>query len=155
MAEMALFKIPREEWIQIADTTLTEDVASLEFTTDINGNPFLCKRIICVVNFNGQLLDQKDAGELSVYIANQKIDRCGWLKLPRYVYGFSVESEVVIKGKILKSTGSMYSGGQLTDAYVIWHNGSTVAQYFSSYKVYSSNYYFPVDTNIRVWGLKA
>ena len=53
MAEMALFKIPREEWIQIANTTLTEDVASLEFTTDINGNPFNCKKIVLRVMLSG------------------------------------------------------------------------------------------------------
>ncbi len=44
--EMFLFKIPKEEWITIADTTLTEEVASLEFTTDINGNPFKCKKVV-------------------------------------------------------------------------------------------------------------
>lgn len=38
------------EWITIADTTLKENVASFEITTDANGNPFKCKEIIMSVS---------------------------------------------------------------------------------------------------------
>jgi hypothetical protein len=42
-----------EEWITIANhTKLTEDVASLEFTTDQYGNPFNCKEIVAMVVMN-------------------------------------------------------------------------------------------------------
>jgi hypothetical protein len=58
--------MPKEEWITIADTTLTEEVASLEFTTDINGNPFKCKKLYVEVS------TPKAASTLAGVIAHQK-----------------------------------------------------------------------------------
>lgn len=45
----------KEEWITIADTILEEEVASLEFTTDRNGNPFECKKIVAQIINNGKI----------------------------------------------------------------------------------------------------
>lgn len=39
----------KEEWIDIADITTTEDVCYVFFDKDINGNPFECKEIIAKV----------------------------------------------------------------------------------------------------------
>ena len=54
MNEMLLFTLPKEEWITIADTTLTEDVAIFERSTDFNGNPFKCKTVVLEMPLGGK-----------------------------------------------------------------------------------------------------
>ena len=152
MAEMALFKVPREEWIKIADTTLKEEVASLEFTTDINGNPFECKRIIfqCVVSSG-----LKNTESWKLYVYSTDIDTRGNAYIAKNCYGCMLDSDVIPSIKCVRHRAGGYSAGDMSSWQEVLKYGFYITANFTRYGVYAQNYNFPVNARIRVWGLKA
>lgn len=149
----------KEEWIKIADTTLTEDVASLEFTTDINGNPFKCKRIIVrycvpkgVQNTESWLL------WFPITEANATGIR-GNYYVPKNSYGFLLDSTIVKENELIHHWANGYSAGNLGAPQEILKY-ATDATYFTKYGIYpqqhaSQFYSFVKGANLKVWGLKA
>lgn len=152
----------KEEWISIADIKLTEEVASLEFTTDINGNPFECKRIIfwCYIpnglqNTESWLLwfpTDKASGAMSSGIR-------GNYYAPKSSWGCLLDTTIVKEGEIIHHYAQSYSAGNLSSPQELLRH-ATDANYLTSYGVYpqqnmSQHYLFPTGAVIKVWGLKA
>ena len=152
MAEMLLFTLPKDEWITIADTTLKEEVASLEFTTDINGNPFECKRIIfqCVVSSG---LQNTETWKLHVY-STESATR-GNAHINKSCYGCMLDSDVIPSIKCIRHRGGGYSAGDMGSWQEVLKYRANGTANFTRYGVYAQNYNFPVNARIRVWGLKA
>ena len=154
----------REECITIADTILTKDVASLEFTTDINGNPFECKKIFFHLNSPNQLCHYvriKTNNTLTesinrfrfnssttstackgVLVLMEKMKGAGELCQYQFVAGSDSKTSYNYGCGLLASTlqscesiNHVLLDGQTKDTYTF--DG------------------FPVGTTIKVWGLKA
>lgn len=143
----------REEWIKIADTTLTEEVASLEFTTDINGNPFECKRIIfqCVISKG---LGNADA-TWKLFVYSTDTESRGNAYIAKNCYGCMLDSDVIPSIKCVRHRGGGYSAGDMSPWQEVLKYGLYITANFTRYGVYAQNYNFPANARIRVWGVKA
>ena len=143
----------KEEWITIADTALTEDVASLEFTTDINGNPFECKRIIfqCVISKG---LGNADAA-WKLFVYSTDTETRGNAYITKNCYGCMLDSDVIPSIKCVRHRGGGYSAGDMGSWQEVLKHGFYITANFTRYGVYAQNYNFPANARIRVWGLKA
>jgi hypothetical protein len=134
----------KEEWITIADTTLTEDVASLEFTTDINGNPFRCKEILVSV-----LMPATGVNGTKYYFG-LRTDRV--YGLVRDAYGFVIKSTA--NGIFMRHETHDYSGWVHTYNYGC--NTTVDYRLFDRYCIAMPiNEPFRTKTRIQIWGLKA
>lgn len=145
---------PKEEWITIADTTLTEEIKKLEFSTDVNGIPFECKKVICHV-----ILPEKTSAIWGICWG-----RYGWhayCSITEGTIGFIVTAEVELN-KFARYTKAQINAGthyvtdfgygdlvraDETTCYDTLLNHFVVEEY--------GNYMFPVGTQIKIWGLKA
>lgn len=145
-----------DEWIVIADVTTTEEVFNFVLTTDINGNPFNCKRIIADATFpNGGL-----GSNVPVYFGYHTNQ---WSA--NFAHNISDTSvrRYLMDGELIPNYGAIMR---------LYENGSN--EYFNSKKMASgifrkfdneslsafwfsrgsSSEKFPVGTQLKVWGLK-
>jgi hypothetical protein len=143
-----------EEWIDIADITTTEEVKKFEFTTDVNGNPFLCKEIHLFVDFSH-----------SPRKADIIFGRNGW---EAYIHSFTRESNsgLTASTKIVLNCFAEY---ELTAYDAAWHwfsqnsygkivkyNAYECNQYYDKFTFeYTQSGNLPIGTKIKVVGLKA
>lgn len=147
----------KEEWITIADTTLTEATTTIEFNKDINGNSFGCKRLVAKLNM------PKDSG-LGAGTFTSYIGDCyswAYLNVANFrelsVFANSVENAF--------TAIDMYFNGGDTEAMESagWYGKSAGSPHFlftENIKLLNrirlsitSN--FPAGTQVKVWGLKA
>lgn len=143
-----------EEWIDIADVTISETVDQVECTADADGNPLYCRKICILGEFPSNLSDDMGMG----YSMGQVMYK------PVGLYAgdgqFLLEAEVV-EGKFM--IGSFYatlvgSGfyGKYRTATRILHPGPEQAVFIERVHLWPGDTYaFPVGTRIRIWGVKA
>lgn len=152
--------IPKEEWITIADITTTEDVKQIEFATDTNGNPFLCKEIFCQVIFPQNHFTDfvgitwgYDAGWRCMYTSFAKENHffdCSMRCLKEGVAAFTSNQKGTGENYIGWGEGSMGIRCDVPfpatlDRWVLFNYGDGT----------NVNSFFPTGTKIKVWGLKA
>jgi hypothetical protein len=143
--------MPKEEWITIADTTLTEDVASLEFTTDIDGNPFKCKKIVLQVKCPNQLTTE---GEQTISFPVQSGGDAVTYSLANGAYGFVITSTIIFPNAIVKHEINRFAYVEADTLRERTRVNSNIG-YFTQYGVYLPKYPIPKGSLITVWGLKA
>ena len=149
-------KADKEEWITIADTTLTEDVVTITINKDIQGNDF-----------------EYDNFRLEVFSPLNYTTDAGyscWLTYAGTKGSYSDACRLNFANNTFKNTVSpIYSELKKIDdncfyGFVVF-NASTYLQ-AKSYKIesnfikeirfnFSTNYNVPAGTQIKVWGLKA
>lgn len=148
-----------DEWIEIADITSTEEVHSFYITTDKDGNPFECKRIVGRVTF------PSEHSKKTIYVGR------GPERWNYPFFGNNMASDgkifvfdiLIVEGKFVKFSQfeNGNSGGETlqTD-----HPGAEMIRYsgdnsnFNSFIVTvndNSADCFPAGTMVKVWGLKA
>ena len=149
----------REEWITIADTTLKEEVASLQITTDIDGNPFECKKIVAKIKYkHGTPIPTSPS--FSVYISGTHF----WQNMPvadTYEITLFIHAE---KGKFM-SVDVYYQGAAGDGEVNYWGHKSSNSPHFlftgDVNNVTGMSYYppanstVPTGSQIKIWGLKA
>ncbi len=143
--EMFLFKIPKDEWITIADTTLTEDVVSLEFTTDINGNPFKCKEIVIELPLGGSgVTGQNWYFGVNGECRAQTINTWGMYLVMKvnefFAQYWGMSWATWLQDAQYRSTIRTKDNIKVIDRFVCYTDGSAP---------------IPAGQRIRVWGLKA
>lgn len=144
----------KEEWITIADITTTEEAKHFEFTTDVNGNPFLCKEIHLLVDFSH---------------SPRKADICfgknGW---EAYIQSFTKESNwgLTASAKIVLNCFAEYEltaydagwhwFSQFSYGKIVKYNAYECNQYYDKFTFeYTNGGNLPIGTKIKVVGLKA
>jgi hypothetical protein len=146
--------IPKEEWVDIADVTISETVDQVECTADADGNPLYCRKICILGEFPQNLPADMGMG----YSMGQVMYK------PVGLYEgdgqFLLEAEVV-EGKFM--IGSFYATlagtgfyGKYRTATRILHTEPGQAALIERVHVWPANTFaFPIGTRIRIWGVKA
>lgn len=152
MNEMLLFTLPKDEWITIADTTLTEDAYVIEFPTDIDGNPYECKEVCAYIKFNGTF----NASSYTTWISWMP-NKTTYANACRLAFGtyFNGDNQCCYaEGKI--------KGGSVCVGRGFFNRNSSQIDRVSEMSVIRSFMFnlsngvnVPAGTTIKVWGLKA
>lgn len=142
----------KEDWIDIADITTTEEAKKFLFTTDINGNSFECKKVCGVIAL------PTSTSAKGMYFGGTRADSIAFCNLDRDGLYMTCE---VIKGKCNRYTAAVRVGGAHWlgydgDGELIRYTGAN-GEYFTDFQIetYAEGFMFPVGTQIKIWGLKA
>ena len=148
---LLLVKERTEDWVAIADTTLTEDVASLTFTTDIDGDPFVCREI------HGCILLPETLASYTPFCFGREawhaygaIEKDGLSFTCKVVSGmFALYSYYIREGGVHHI--SRYGPGGLM------RTEPEIVQPFDRFSIdfYKNNFPCPAGTQIQIWGLRS
>jgi hypothetical protein len=150
----AMLETPKEEWITIADTTLTEEVARVDITIDNDGKAFECKKLYVEVY-------TPQAATTSAGIIGHGATYITWT--PNIVHtnaqGYITKCFMRIEGGML--TGSGFSAYASDYAQMGMGNlfqtgfGGVMLDSLTKVRVLVSSGVFPVGTTIKVLGVEA
>ena len=144
------------EWILIGDITTTEDVYSFKFTTDINGEPLSCKKIVANFVFPSEPTSKgftisvnPDGGIWSgAILANNVNAACRNLLM---------SAELIPGGAIIfniaQNNASQVLAG-LSNGKAMFTTEMTEFTCVALRNGYGSTDKLPIGTTLKVWGLK-
>jgi hypothetical protein len=145
-----------EEWIDIADITTTEEIAYLATDRDMNGNSFLVKKLVAIINLPETLKQRalwvstsKNLWGGCVFGDNLN-DDATYIQIV-----FSVVEGQFTEIEILYNTGSGFWGDFYHQPHVIksdQYAKNLISGFFAGSQ---TDITFPIGTNIKIWGLKA
>ena len=138
-----------EEWITIADITIATEVPLFESTTDTYGNPFECKRVVALVVFPENVSANIDGG---IWLNQVSTGFSLWAGHGKMLFEVETVGESYAQIE--------YNQGRATSAWLadkpaqkeIIEIGGNIERVLL--QIYNSAV-FPIDTQIKIWGLKA
>lgn len=145
-----------DEWILIGDITTTEDVYSFKFTTDINGEPFSCKKIVANFVFpseptsKGFTISVNSDGNIwsGAIMANNVNAACRNLLMSAEL----IPSGAVIFDIAQNNASQVWAG--LSNGKAMFATEMTELTCVALRNGYGSTDKLPIGTTLKVWGLK-
>ena len=157
-----------QEWITIVDTTLSEDVAYIATNTDINGNPFLCKKLVAQVIFAEQpsgnfyfssKMDLWNGARVAAVIPQDSNNPNKEIVAELCVNdGMFATGSFGARPNTGKSTGYYMTVGTQRSTVLICENTDKIlmsAAFVSNDYDLENGKKLPAGTIVRIWGLKA
>lgn len=154
----------KEEWIDIADITLTEEVTYVFFDKDINGNPFECKKIVAKVISPSVLTGAIWASTTEQFwlgIASG-VNIVGWQEIKEIVVRYKVNKGNFVEIDYIQNTGidngEQYFVGEHRHENLLFKKEKyreNIKGFRFGKEYDDGGIPFPIGARIKIWGLKA